>query len=280
MSVYVMSVISELKREVEEAQRTSVSVDERLREGLVTGAGDSYAVCLALEGVTKGRFRCVDPYELLGWNFRKPLLIISVSGRPRVLRSLAERQRGKGKILLITANPRSKLFELADRKIVIPFSPPDSPRPGMGSFLLTLRAAYSLADHEEVVGVGREVKIGRTPVFVGQGGNFGIAYFSYLKMAEIFGEPSNAERLEQFLHSPIFASVGRKVIVLSSGDERERKLKERGGRSFVMTGCRTSLCNAVSIIRSIIAEMERRSWEKVYFAENESVLKLSSDMIY
>lgn len=50
--------------------------------------------------------------------------------------------------------------------------------------------------------------------------------------------------------------------------------------NFYSTECATSLCNAESVILSVVSEMKRRNWDRIFYLENKNILKLSSDMIY
>ncbi|AWR98784.1 hypothetical protein DFR87_02735 [Metallosphaera hakonensis JCM 8857 = DSM 7519] len=266
----------------EEAKRIhglSVKVEERVEEAIVTGAGDSFAACLTVEGKTRGRLRCVDPYDLLEWDPPRSIVIVSLSGRPKVYSWLAERFGGKSKIIAVTANPNSRVARSANIVVEIPYRSKVQ-LPGTLSFIATLKTLYALANVEEQPERGKIVPLGENPFFIGRLENFGIAYFASLKISEIFGERSNSERLEQFLHSPIFSTQGRNVILFSSGDKREIELREAGMANFYSTECATSLCNAESVILSVVSEMKRRNWDRIFYLENKNILKLSSDMIY
>ncbi|QKR00558.1 hypothetical protein GWK48_09360 [Metallosphaera tengchongensis] len=271
--------IEALEEEAKRIPDLKSEVSERIEGGVITGSGDSFAACLALEGKSLGRFRCVDPYDLLDWNPPNTLIIVSVSAKPKVYLALVEKLRGKSEIVLVTASENSKLLNLVDRVVKVPYQPAQT-LPGTLSFVATLKTLYSLAGIWEEPERGKPMKLGRSPFFVGRGENYGVAYFAYLKMAEIFGEISNAERLEQFLHSPVFSSGGRRVVFLSSGDWREKTIENYNYENFLFSPCKSSLCNAETVVLSIIEEMKQRNWDKIWFLENKNILKFSSDMIY
>lgn len=270
--------IEALEEEANAIRNVEPKVHVKLERGVITGAGDSYAACLAIEGISKGKFRCVDPYDLLEWDPPASLVIVSVSGKPVVYQWLLEKFRGRSKIYVVTANPRSRIAEQADEIVDIPYTP-KLQLPGTLSFFSTLKTLYGLAGIEEKVEQGKPLPLGHEPFFVGKSGNYGIAYFASLKMSEIFGEISRAERFEQFLHSPIFSTKDRRVILLSSGDDRERKLLSEVD-NLSLTECTTLLCNAESVILSVIQEMRRRGWDRIYYLENKNILRASSNMIY
>ncbi|MEM3323565.1 MAG: hypothetical protein QXN30_02315 [Metallosphaera sp.] len=268
-----------LEKEAREIHKIRPKIKIVLDHGVVTGAGDSYAACLTLEGKSRGKFRCVDPYELLDWEPPDNLVVVSVSGKPKVYQHLMKAFYRRSNILLVTANPSSIISSLANEIIEIPYVH-NQRLPGTLSFVATLKVLYALGGYTEPEEISKPIKLGRNPFFVGKSENFGIAYFAWLKMAEVFGEQANAERLEQFLHSPIFSSGGRNVIVFSSGDPRELDLSNEDREKFILTECKTSLCNAETMILSLIQEMKERNWDKIYFLENEKVLRISSKLIY
>ncbi|EZQ10848.1 MULTISPECIES: SIS domain-containing protein [Acidianus] len=260
---------------------SKVSTPSRVEKAYVTGAGDSYAAALSIQGKTNGRFIAIDPYEAMKAQLNMPLIVLSVSGKPKTNIELVKKFKGRTKIIAITANRSSQLATLADETIDLPYRSSIT-LPGSLSFLLSLSALYSLAgeeeDEEEPDGV---VTLDSSPFFVGSNENYGIAYFAYLKLAEIFGRSSNYERLEQFCHSPIFSTRKRQIFILSSGDKRERDLSE--GIDFTevhLTPCMGAFCNAKFIIKAIIETAKKERLEKPFFLSDKKILDLSSKMIY
>ncbi|AWR93376.1 SIS domain-containing protein [Acidianus brierleyi] len=257
-----------------------IKADINLDSAYVTGAGDSFAASLVIEGKTNGRFRAIDPYDALTYNeLDKPLIIVSVSGKPISNIKLAKKFSKKVKIITITANENTELAKLSDLIIKIPYSSKYQ-LPGTLSFLMSLSALYSIANIEEDKGTDDPFPL-CNPFFIGKGENFGIAFYAYLKIAEIFGQKSNYERLEQFCHSPIFSSKNGNVIILSSNDKRERKLYSLIDFTNVYaTKCEGAFCNTRTIIRSVLNEMQKKNWNKIYFLEDKKILDVSSKMIY
>ncbi|BDC18151.1 SIS domain-containing protein [Acidianus sp. HS-5] len=270
-----MEIIEDIEEEI--SQNYTVNTDVRLGEAYVTGAGDSFAASLVIEGKTKGKFRAIDPYDALWMNINKPLIIVSVSGKPKSNISLARKFKGRTKIYVITANPNSELAKLADEVINLPYKP-KRVLPGTLSFMMSLSALYKIAGVEEDKGRDKEIILEDKAFFIGKGENYGIAYFAYLKLAEIFGWSSNFERLEQFFHSPIFSSRSREVVVFSSGDEREKTIKKL--MNINLTECEGAFCNLRTLLKSLIYTMKSKGWNKIYFLEDKETLNISSTMIY
>ncbi|MDT7900651.1 MAG: SIS domain-containing protein [Acidianus sp.] len=270
-----MAIIEDIEEEI--SQNYKINSGVKLDEAYITGAGDSFAASLVIEGKTNGRFRAVDPYDALSMNIDKPLVIVSISGKPKSNINLARKFKGKTKIYAITANPESELAKLADEVIYLPYRPKRI-LPGTLSFMMSLSALYDIANVEEDKGCGKEITIEDRAFFVGKGENYGIAYFAYLKLAEIFGWSSNFERLEQFFHSPIFSSRSRQVIIFSSGDEREKEARKL--MNVNLTECGGAFCNLRTFLKSLIFTMRIKNWNKIYFLEDKEMLNISSAMIY
>ena len=257
-----------------------VNSDIQLDEGYVVGAGDSYAAGLVVQEKKKGKVFVLDPYEALDFNFDKPVIVLSVSGKTKYNVLLAKKLRNKTRVITITANLESPLAKESKEIIELPYKP-KARLPGFLSFLMSLSALYSIFRIEEDKEEGKSFNIEKNPFFVGKGENYGVAYFASLKMAEIFGEPSNYERLELFVHAPIFSSRNRQIVIFSSGDEREKTLKNLIDYTRVeMTECIGAFCNTKSLLRSLILKMRRENWNRIYFLEDEKILNISSEMIY
>ncbi|MEJ2770500.1 MULTISPECIES: SIS domain-containing protein [unclassified Stygiolobus] len=260
-----------------------IEVEQKITSGIIVGAGDSYAVALALEGKTSKKVIAVDPYEALHINSDRPYVIVSISGRTKTNIELAKIKRKEGrKVIAVTANPTSPLAENSTETILIPYNS-NITLPGTLSFLLALSAVYSLFGIEIPKDYikAKSFELREKPFFVGQGENYGIAYFSALKLNEIFCENANYERFELFLHSPIFSTRGRQIVLLNSGSERERRLKKLIDFTYVyLTECTDAFCNALTAILAIIERMKRENWNRICFIDDKKILNISSEMIY
>jgi Predicted phosphosugar isomerases len=263
---------------VEEELNSSykVNVNVKLEGGIVTGSGDSFAAALSLEGRSKGKFRALDPEELLNWETNEPIVIISVSGRPKINVQVARKFGSHNRVIAVTSDLDSPLAKEVGEHVYIPYVP-KSRLPGTLSFLMSLSAIYGLAGFETKDHcVGRKLDLKGNPFFVGSGENFGIAYFSYLKYAEFLGQWSNFERFEQFCHAPIFTARGRDVVLLDSGPRRKQLADLIKFGKVIDTGYTDPFCNAITIVRSILDHVG----EKPYFLLDEEILRTSSIMIY
>ena len=267
---------------LEEELNTNYKINSNVQvdEGYIIGAGDSYAAGLVVQGKKKGKVFVLDPYEALDFNFDKPVVILSVSGKTKYNVLLARKLRNKTRVIAVTANLDSPLAKESKEVVELPYKP-KARLPGFLSFLMSLSALYSIFGLEEDKGGAKGFDIETNPFFVGKGENYGVAYFASLKMAEIFGEPSSYESLELFVHAPIFTTRNRQIIIFSSGDDREKKLKDMIDYTKVIsTDCEGAFCNTKSLLYSIILKMKRENWNRIYFLEDEKILNISSEMIY
>ena len=260
-----------------------LETDKRIDSGVVVGAGDSYAAALVVESKTRRKAIALDPYEAINLNVDKPYVIVSISGKTKTNIELAKVKKREGrKVIAITANASSPLAQNSDEIIIVPYKA-DTALPGTLSFLLALSALYSLFNLEltEDYKRAKPIMLKEQPFFIGQGENYGIAYYATLKMNEIFCEPANYEKLELFPHSPIFSTRKRQIVVLSSKDEREKRLKELINFTDVsLTECHDAFCNAFSIIHSIAERMRKENWNRICFLDDKQILNISSEMIY
>jgi fructoselysine-6-P-deglycase FrlB-like protein len=260
-----------------------IEVERKITSGIIVGAGDSYAVALTLEGKTSKKAIAVDPYDALYINSDRPYVIVSISGRTKTNIELAKIKRKEGrKVIAVTANPTSPLAENSTETILIPYNS-NITLPGTLSFLLALSAVYSLFGIEipkDYINA-KSFELRGKPFFVGQGENYGIAYYSALKLNEIFCETANYERFELFLHSPIFSTRGRQIVLLNSGSERERRFKQLIDFTYIyLTECIDAFCNALTVILAIIEKMKRENWNRICFLDDKKILNISSEMIY
>ncbi len=266
----------EIERELESDFR--FKVDLKLERAYVVGAGDSYASALVVEGETGGRFLAVDPYDGANRDLTdRPVIFVSISGKPFYNVKLAKSLRSKTETFALTSNPSSDLALNVDHSIRIPYSSRTA-LPGVLSFLMS---SYALL---EIAGIRtREEKINTFPLqdhpfFVGSKGNYGVAYYAYLKMSEVFGNYSNAERTEQFCHSPIFSSKGRQVVIFGDS-EREMRLAEMMDNSMI-TLKREPLNNARAFLYSLVRKMREEGRDKIFYLDCRKILNISSSMIY
>lgn len=124
-----------------------------------TGTGKSFhpAQLLQILSYKTGRNIQALPRDLLfeavDFMGEKDLLVIfSVSGTSQIVRDIT---RVAGKIMLVTANPRHALQEIADRVVMLPFIPPDpeesSVSPVLFDVLVELLVSFMVKSggHEE-----------------------------------------------------------------------------------------------------------------------------------
>jgi len=271
--------IEEIERELNQEFR--VETDIRLSQAYVIGAGDSFASSITIEGETGGRFRAIDPYDGFSFDLKgKPTIFVSVSGKPFYNIRLARKLKGSSETYAITANPSSELAESVDHVIKIPYKS-EKPLPGTLSFLMTTYVLFKIAGIEPNVEERQDTyTLGNNPFFVGSNGNYGISVFAYLKMSEIFGIQSNAERTEQFCHSPVFSTKGRQIVILGNSEREKRLAKFIDFTDVKFTGIRDPISNAIIFLKSLLSKMKRDNWDKIFFLDCRKILNVSSSMIY
>ena len=215
---------------VEEQLRVTGSLPALGEAGCIAavGAGDSYAAALAFEAAVPHAV-ALDPFEatlartLEAWSRGGcVLLALSVGGRTRAVVGAARRARGAGcRVVAVTANPDSPLAAASDEVVELVYG---GLAGGVGAarHLVMLAALAALTGHgpglTEPPGLqGCEWLTGPT-VHVGAGSSYPSALYAVLKLYEVFGSPVRSERLEQFLHAPIYSTSS---VTLYTPSERE-----------------------------------------------------------
>ena len=266
-----------------------------INEAYVIGTGDSFAAALVIQGLTNGRFKALDPYEVQFSHIstRKPYVIVSVSGKTRenILATKKIKERG-GKVLAITANPNSELARNSDIVVIIDYRRPKQPLPGILSFTLSVIALYGLAgieiDFREIANTKLERIIGLEPIFIGTLGGYGVAYYSALKFYEAFGSKARFERTEQFCHATIFSVRENDQVIIypSENDRKALELVEKIRNKFnivVYNRCENSskpLCQILDFQESLAEFIKELGLERPYYIIAKNILNISSELIY
>jgi len=268
----------------------------RVNEAYVIGAGDSFAAALVIQGVTYGRFKTVDPYEVrfLHVSLKKPYVIVSVSGRTKENILVAKKIRDHGgKVIAVTANPESELARSSDTIVVIDYQKPKYPLPGTLSFTLSVIALYGLAGIEinnfkEMINTRPRKLVGLEPIFIGTLGGYGVAYYSALKFYEVFGSKARFERTEQFCHATMFSIRENDQVIVypSENDRRAMELVERIKNKFnvaVYDRCDREtkpLCQILDFQKSLAEYIKELGLKKPYYLIAKDILNISSELIY
>ncbi len=284
----------EILRTYEAAKKTYENIKFSLEEAYVVGSGDSYAAALIIQGVTNNKFIALDPYEAqFSIKPHKVYVVVSVSGKTRENIELAIKVRESGgKVIAITANPKSKLAQKASEIIPIDYSPPNLPIPGTLSFTLSLIALYALANldvnFEKLKNPELKALKGLEPIFIGTLGGYGVAYYSALKFYEVFGSKARFERTEQFCHATIFSVRENDQVIFypSDNDRRAREVAEAISEKYnlvIYDRCEKHmkhLCQIVDFQTSLAEYIKELGLEKPYFTIAKGVLDVSSNLIY
>jgi hypothetical protein len=186
---------------------------------IFVGAGDSYAVALAVFHMSKGAMLALDPYSLSTFPeiaAGRNVYFVSASGRTTSNVAAARKVRGIARqTVAVTANEGSKLAKTTGRTVKLPMAV--VPRtPGLLSFSLSLVAALKISIGEFSCDFGRALrgaeKAGRkvsfakgTTYFLGNSAAYGMAMYAQSKTHEFLGAKAHAELLEEFSHLELFS---------------------------------------------------------------------------
>jgi fructoselysine-6-P-deglycase FrlB-like protein len=292
-----MKWVEALKHEMENVEDKVIDgikdIDLEFEEAYLVGSGDSYSASIIVEEMTRGKAKALDPLSAINQldNINKPLIIVSVSGKPRENIELAVRAKNKGiKTFALTSVKGSPLAKACDEAIIMNVKRGEEligyPLPGAISYLITLASLLKIFGLWRPLNFKqKKIEVKGNEFFIGSPKEYGNAYFSALKSYEFFGFPARAERLEQFCHAAIFSALNNRVIIIHDGEAKAYKLI-KGLENLVEveelhSECEIpQMCNALSIINSFIDKAEKISLEKPFFAYQRGLLKLSDELIY
>lgn len=206
-----------------------------LGNAIFTGSGDSLAAAMLAEALSGYAAQAIDPLEL----YRNPsmiggrtLYIVSISGRTITNIRLAESHPSTA----ITANPRNRLAQVANRTIHLDFPNSDTLTAGSISFLNSALVCMSLVQPVWIGGADAIFERARKDAagtaitserlfFVGNQHSFPVAMYAAAKIYEILGLDAHYSRTEQFAHMELFsAKPGDHVLLLEDANSRARSL--------------------------------------------------------
>ncbi len=286
-----------LERQWREVDPLLSSVEECI---IATGAGDSYAVAVGIEAIDP-RVIAFDPLDLLLNSARLLrilenkciLLALSVGGRTRSVIALARnyRQRG-GKVVAVTADSKSLLARESDFIASIVYG-------GLAAGIGALRHLSMIVAVARVLGLRKPVleknnyhihaiSLKQEPIYVGLCESFSSAVFTVLKLYEIYGWKARYEKLEQFLHAPIFTTnhiVFFQSSICNSIPRKFLDLVEKTGYkvesipSFGSDGVSNLLGQSIAVLREIATKTRKDGVDKPFYKEHPK-LNILTDIIY
>jgi fructoselysine-6-P-deglycase FrlB-like protein len=276
---------------------------------IFTGAGDSYAVSMAVEALSRRFARSYDPYELS----RNPsdssnlhLYLISVSGKTKSNIQAARAARGFAReITAITANPESLLATSTDNLIQLRFRNEDKLTPGTSSFTTSLLASFSrikglpkltnLSDvYDSALSWSEniEIPLNSTTFLVGTGLSYPLAIYGKAKIFEVFGSKSNSQRTEQFSHTELFSLTKDDLVIIlpeNNHDDQAIKLhnflEEQSFRTLILSPdehneIERSLAAAIHLQVLTWKNAEMKGIKECAFINKRNLLDISDKMIY
>jgi fructoselysine-6-P-deglycase FrlB-like protein len=276
---------------------------------IFTGSGDSYAVALWVEALSKGSARAEDPYELsrtprLAAN--RNVVLISAGGRTRANVELARRLKGRAKQrIAITSNPESPLARICDTSIILQYRKSGPLTSGTTSFTTSLLACAHLigtqlrmADLEASLSRAREraniVKFFTRGLFlfIGSGIDRGLAEYGACKVQEVLGAKAQALYPEQVGHAELFSLVLARDNILcvdssgrGKGSEVARRMRRYGFRVHRVSATGRNVVSkslAISFQLQYLALLsaKRRGMNECAFLQDRKLLELSNRLIY
>lgn len=276
---------------------------------IFTGAGDSYAVSMAVESLSRRFARSYDPYELS----RNPsdssdshLYVISVSGKTKSNIQAARAARGFAReITAITANPESLLATSTDNLIQLRFRNEDKLTPGTSSFTTSLLASFSrikglpkltnLSDvYDSALSWSEniEIPLNSTTFLVGTGLSYPLAIYGKAKIFEVLGSKSNSQRTEQFSHMELFSLTKDDLVIIlpeNNHDDQAIKLhnllEEQSFRTLILSPdehneIERSLAAAIHLQVLTWKNAEMKGIKECAFINKRNLLDISDKMIY
>jgi len=185
-------------------------------EVIAVGAGDSYAAALTAQYLSGFKVIAADPLDFLNSVKSSPKTLIAISVKGKTIEVVQAAKKVKelgGRVLALTANEGSPLAQVADKVVKIVYLGGKLPA-GIGNFISTITAIATLLDHkiknEEILQLIKEnppapnIPEKGDLITVGEGLGLVSALFSCLKINEFLCRRCYVDKLEQFLHAPIF----------------------------------------------------------------------------
>jgi len=275
---------------------------------IFAGSGDSYAVAVFAQELSRRESVASDPYELLTNISRirgKNLVIISVSGRTKTNIQLARKAKRMAKeTIAVTANPESPLAKECDQTLQLKYRTTGVLTSGTVSFTTSLLACASLLG---VLPRTVQVKTALTDtvrwatnlkqasersfLFIGSGVNYALSLYGAAKINEVLGAKAEAVYPEQLGHAKLFVIDKKRDVIasISSGRdkamERHKSLRREGFRGLMLMVPRNNVINrslqiAVYLQQFAFALAKKGRMKECGFVADRKRLALSNRMIY
>ncbi len=240
------------------AKTTRISISKALREQelrakfkrvIFSGSGDSYFAGYSLQHAAR-EYQAREVYTLLSneaahyWRFEEHDLVIpiSVSGESeKTIQIVRKAQKAAATVLPITGNAESRLAQLADRVLLIPYKSVSRRTPHSTDYMTTLVAISSIIEAISEIPLPflDEVSELIEPILdglegfqdefsaveemqgvniIGGGPNFGTAQYGAAKFWEAGGSKASAYDVEEVGHGPYMTFRPDELVVLIMPD--------------------------------------------------------------
>jgi len=277
-----------------------------LEDCIYVGSGDSYVAGLIAEYLTSHKCRCYSPSDLFNSKFidGKTYCFISVTGKTKANIEIARRATQAGvKTVAITLNENSKLAQICNEIVPLKITRMQTPTAGFGTFVANVVTCLQIAgvvlpqkfDTWHKKGVKLSLNLLESIVLpkeesiylLGNNILYAIALYTSFQMAEFFGSTSNAHKLEEFCHSPIFGIKKSQYVWVLGQNEAQvsQRLSALGLRlSYIELynpDILTQLFESIFFVQNLILLLsERYGYTELQYVMMKDVLNASSDIIY
>src|SRR3989442_2065333 len=275
---------------------------------IFAGSGDSYAVAVFAQELSRRESVASDPYELLTNISRirgKNLVIISVSGKTKTNVELARKAKRMAKeTIAVTANPESPLAKECDQTLQLKYRTTGILTAGTVSFTTSLLACALLlgslprtvqvktAFHDDALWASNLKQASKGSfLFTGSGVNYALSLYGAAKINEVLGAKAEAVYPEQLGHAKLFTIDKKRdgIVCISSGRDKAMEthelLRRNGFQTSILAIPETHVVNrglkiAVHLQQLSLAIAKRKRMTECAFLSNMKSLDLSSRLIY
>ncbi len=277
--------------EIVERQLEETPVPEGLGEGqlLFIGSGDSFAIAVAGENLTRGR--ALDPLDALVTDIEGPgdAIMLSISGRSKRVVAAAELLARRGfRVIAVTGSSNNPLGRRAHLVVPLVY---DKLACGVGAARHVAMLAALAALFSKRIRVSNNVREELLPfdsqvVYVGVGVGTASALYSVLKTCEILASCATWWHLEQFSHAPVYGTQSTVLVVYPDPRVEEHILREyflvlRGANFDIVEAptapdpWSTVLQQTIAILESVANEILARGLEEPGYKSHPALERLT-----
>ena len=285
---------------------SNIHNEKMFEECIYIGSGDSYAAGLIVEYLTHHKCRCYSPSDLFNSRFieGKTYCFISVTGKTKANIKVSHRAAESGvKTVAVTINKNSKLAQVCREIVPLQITRTMTPIAGFATFVANVVTCLQIAGlsvpqkfdiwHKRGIELSFQsldsIVLPKEESICLLGNNllYAIALYASFQLAEFFGTTTNASKLEEFCHSPIFGfkKSNRLWIFGQKEDQISERLSKLGLRltynELYNQDIFAQLFKAIFFIQNLILLLaEKNGYSELQYVKMKDVLQASSDIIY